>query len=84
MIIKGPSQISANERKYLALLNAECNMIAGIVNSLRSTEVNNVHAIVYQTDQLIKRLHELQRALLYFKNRRDRQQPPTGSGGPPA
>lgn len=54
--------------KWLAKLNTTCNSIAALVTVLRFTEISNVDAVIKYNSDLITKLQEIQRALLYFKN----------------
>jgi hypothetical protein len=79
----GGTNKSTQCTKYLAQLNALCNSIAALVTVLRSTEVRNVDAVIKYNSELITKLQEIQRALLYFKNSPPTPSTPPGLPSPP-
>jgi len=54
--------------KYVAQLARLCHSVTLLVLAVKGTQVHDVDAIIRYNKELISKLQDLQRALIFFKN----------------
>lgn len=67
--------------KWLDRFNKACATFAWTVKSMESNKRENIDEYIKQVEYMERTLHEIKRALLYFKNTGGNL-PPGGNGNP--